>query len=759
MTSKHCPPQSQPVQTTGCDFLALFNAIVERIHAVDSFHEALPDIEPLLLTLLRAERLTIYQRLRNEQEIVSKFKTGDEIKEIRVPLSTTSIAGYVALNQVPLLIHDVHDAEELRAIHPGLRFNIAFDRRTGFRSRSMVVVPIQHKNVGLGVLQLLNCTAGVSFCDVDLRNAQKIGAIIGQKFSYEFLGTNGPYDYLVLKRRISRELLEQLQNQAAQDKIDLPRLLIAEAGLIPDEIGFSLEQFYQVPFQPYDPGLTPALHLIRQISEDYLRHQLWVPLAGNDAEAVILIDDPTDTQRIQEIQKIIPADRYAFRVGLPEDILRYLGHDLGSKDDTRIEDLVVRLEEESEGHAQLEQSDDMLSENTAVVIQLVNKLILEAHRLNASDIHIEPEKGATPARVRYRVDGLCRPALQIPASHVRAVIARIKVISGLDIAERRKPQDGKCIVRLGGKPLELRVVTMPTVHGESAVLRLLAASKAMPLENLALSDRNREEAMRLATQPHGIFLVVGPTGSGKTTTLHAFLGHINTPDRKIWTAEDPVEITQQGVQQVQVHPKIGFTFATALRSFLRADPDVIMIGEMRDAETAQAGIEASLTGHLVLSTLHTNSAPETLVRLLDLGMDPVSFSDALLGVLAQRLMRTLCTQCKTAYAGTSQEYDFIRRHYGEQHMAELHITPGDFVLSKAVGCAQCGQTGYKGRMGIHELLVATPEIRNLISAKAGAAELRNVAMEQGMRTLMQDGIQKVLQGLSDFEQLRRVAVT
>lgn len=759
MTSEQSPAKSQPAGAHTCDFLALYNTVVERIHAVDNFHEALPGIEPMLLTLLRAERMTIYQRLRNEQEIVSKFKTGDEIKEIRIPMSTTSIAGYVALNQVPLLIHDVYDAEELRSIHPALRFNIDFDRRTGYRTRSMVVAPIQHRNVGLGVLQLLNCTAGRSFCEVDLRNAQKVGAIIGQKFSYEFLGTNGPYDYLVLKRRISRDLLDQLRRQAEAQNANLASLLVSEAGLTTDEIGFSLEQFYQVPFQPYDPGLIPALHLIRHISEDYLRHQLWVPLSGSDAEAVILIDDPTDIQRIQEIQKIIPADRYAFRVGLPEDILRYLGHDLGSKDDTNIEDLVVRLEEETGGHELIEQSEDMLSENTAVVIQLVNKLILEAHRQNASDIHIEPEKGATPARVRYRVDGLCRPALKIPATHVRAVIARIKVMSGIDIAERRKPQDGKCLVRMGGKPLELRVVTMPTVHGESAVLRLLAASQAMPLDKLALSPRNAEQAVRLISQPHGVFLVVGPTGSGKSTTLHAFLGHINTPDRKIWTAEDPVEITQQGLQQVQVHAKIGFTFAAALRSFLRADPDVIMIGEMRDSETAQAGIEASLTGHLVLSTLHTNSAPETLVRLLDLGIEPVSFADALLGVLAQRLMRTLCEHCKSAYPAADHEYDFIRRHYGEQHLSELQISPNDFVLYKAIGCGQCGQTGYKGRMGIHELLVATPEIRKLISARGGAGELRELALAQGMRTLMQDGIQKVLRGLSDFEQLRRVAST
>lgn len=742
----------------GCDVQVLFNSVVERIYLANRFHDLLPDIEASLLHLLRAERLTVYQRLRADQVIVSKFKSGDEIKEIRVPLSPTSIAGYVALNQVPLLIRDVYDANELQRIHPALRFNMAFDQRTGFRSRSMVVVPITHKGVGLGVVQLLNCTTGPSFCEIDLRNAVKLATILGQKFSAEFQGTNGPFDFLMLKNRISREQVDQLRRRADEEGKDICTLLISEAGLRPDEVGHSLERFYQVPFHAHDPNLIPALDLVRHVSVDYLRNQNWIPLSGNADEVVILIDNPSDMQRITEIQKIVKADRYVFRIGLPEDIHRYLGQDLRAKDEADISDLVVRLEEEGGACDLTEDMDDTLSENTATVIQLVNKLILEAHRQNASDIHIEPEKGTAPALVRYRVDGLCRPTLRIPASHVRAVIARIKVMSGLDISERRKPQDGKCLVRLADTPLELRVVTMPTVNGESAVLRLLAASRALPLEKLALSQGNMDQTLELISRPHGIFLVVGPTGSGKTTTLHAVLGHINKPDRKIWTAEDPVEITQSGLQQLQVQPKIGMTFASALRSFLRADPDVIMIGEMRDAETAQAGVEASLTGHLVFSTLHTNSAPETLVRLLDLGIEPISFSDAVLGVLAQRLLRTLCEKCKTPYTPSPDELEAIVHQYGKEYADELGLSDNPPPLYRAVGCPACGNSGYKGRMGVHELLVGTPEIRALIAGKAGAAELRRQAMAQGMRTLMQDGIQKVLRGWSDFEQVRRIAV-
>jgi type II secretory ATPase GspE/PulE/Tfp pilus assembly ATPase PilB-like protein len=376
--------------------------------------------------------------------------------------------------------------------------------------------------------------------------------------------------------------------------------------------------------------------------------------------------------------------------------------------------------------------------------------------MNASDIHVEPSKGKTPAVVRMRVDGVCREVLKIPSSHIAAVLARIKIISKLDIAERRKPQDGKITAKFHGKSIELRVATVPTVNGESAVMRVLASGGALPFEKLNLSQRNYDVTKKLIAHPHGIFLVVGPTGSGKTTTLHAILGNINTPDRKIWTAEDPVEITQPGLQQVQVQPKIDFTFAAAMRAFLRADPDVILIGEMRDQETCHIGIEASLTGHLVFSTLHTNSAPETITRLLDLGIDPLNFADAFLGVLAQRLVRTLCAECKEACKPTEEEFEKIVHAYGEDAFPELGVKKDDLQLYKPTGCERCGKTGYRGRTGIHELLISTADMKKMIVSKTEIAEIRKLAMQEGMRTLVQDGIMKVLKGQTDLLQLRRV---
>jgi type II secretory ATPase GspE/PulE/Tfp pilus assembly ATPase PilB-like protein len=276
---------------------------------------------------------------------------------------------------------------------------------------------------------------------------------------------------------------------------------------------------------------------------------------------------------------------------------------------------------------------------------------------------------------------------------------------------------------------------------------------------MGMSERNFREMTSIINKPYGMVLVVGPTGSGKTTTLHAALHEINTPDKKIWTAEDPVEITQYGLRQVQVQPKIGFDFAAAMRAFLRADPDVIMVGEMRDFETAKTGVEASLTGHLVFSTLHTNSAPETIVRLLDMGIDPLNFADALLGILAQRLVRTLCKKCKQAYHPQRSEFDEIVQVYGEKYFKKLNLSYNDdLVLYRPKGCDACDNTGYKGRMGIHELLVATDEIKRLVQKHATVEEIRAIGMEQGMTTLLQDGLFKAFQGHTDIRQVERVCI-
>ena len=761
--------EAREAQRRSMEHQQQLNAIYERIHVAESLEEVVWDVVDDILEVLQAERVTIYERSPDGSEIVSRFKTGDDVGTIRVPLSPSSISGFVAMSQEPVRIDDVYDAEQLTAIHSRLHFDYSYDQAGGFLTRSMMAVPVCFGDTMLGVLQVMNRVDEGVFTNEDLILAQEIARVIAQKLRYDRETTEGPFEYLVQQERITQEQLEGIEKMCAEGRGSMTYLLETEFELTSEEIGASLEQYYQVPFMGYDPDVILPEDLMDTLNKPFLVRNLWVPVAGDRSRAVILIDNPNDAARIMDIQRILNADTYEFMVGLEEDILRYLGVEpeevieVIEAPEANLEDLVGRLDEERQARGKAAgdagAGDELVTENAATVVQLVNKIIADAVELNASDIHVEPSKGDTPASVRMRIDGVCRPVLEVPASHIRYVVARIKIMSKVDIAEARLPQDGKITCRLQGLPLELRVATLPTVNGETVVMRILATGDALPFGKLNLRERNEQVVREMLTHPHGIILVVGPTGSGKTTTLHAVLGEINTPERKILTAEDPVEITQPGLQQVQIHSGIGLDFARALRAFLRCDPDVILIGEMRDYETAHSGIEASLTGHLVLSTLHTNSAPETLTRLLDMGLDPLNFADALIGVLAQRLVRTLCSKCKEPYTPESEEFEKLVAAYGPEYFPELGINEADLQLYRPVGCEVCGGIGYKGRTGVHEVLAGSATMKELIVSKAGAAEIRELAANEGMRTLMQDGIAKVFLGQCDYKQIRAVTLT
>lgn len=590
---------------------------------------------------------------------------------------------------------------------------------------------------------------------------QKIDQIVSK------LTPTSRYDHLLHKDLVTPEQLQKALSASKSIKKSVEFILTQQFRLKKEDIGKSLSLFYGCPFKEFDPKAPVPVELIGNLKKPFLLHDLWVPLSWGKDGVDILIDDPWDLRKTGLIRGFTKTKKINFCVGIKEDIEKFISRFFEKKTEEATHDMIAELDmipdvsfEEEEEEEEIGMPEE-IDESSSQVVRLVDQVIVTALRKNASDIHVEPSPITNKTTIRFRLDGVCQEYMQIPNSMARGVLSRLKIMAGIDIAERRLPQDGKIKFRRKGvPPLDLRLATLPTAGGhEDAVLRLLAASGALKLDEMGLNERNLQVMKRILVQPYGLILAVGPTGSGKTTTLHAALGYINNPGVKIWTAEDPVEITQPGLRQVEVKPKIGLDFARVMRSFLRADPDVIMIGEMRDNETASIGIEASLTGHLVFSTLHTNSASETITRLLDMGLNPLNFSDALLGVLAQRLIRKLCPNCRKKYHPSLEEFEALAAEYGKEvfQSANIEYSP-KLVLYRRSKCDACSGTGYKGRMGIYELLEGTPGIKRLIKKEASSVEIFSQGVEEGMMTLKQDGISKVFLGLTDISEVRRVCI-
>ncbi len=533
--------------------------------------------------------------------------------------------------------------------------------------------------------------------------------------------------------------------------------ILISMGVVDERtLALTLARKFHLPFVDLDECLFDP-DALRAIPRSIIEKHRVLPIDRDHERVTIALSDPLNTEPIDLI-RFHRSEKIREVVAVPAQIERYLVRMLSESESDESEHEIAALLQSIEVEARDASEEDEDPEAVAIresdneIIQLASQIIAEAVRRQASDIHVEPNGSHGEVRIRIRVDGECIALPGVPASRRLALVSRLKIMANLDISERRKPQDGKIRLRLPGRTVELRVATVPTTGGEDVVLRILSASKPLALDQLGLADRNRRELEQLIAKPYGLVLCVGPTGSGKTTSLHSLLGHINTAERKIWTAEDPVEITQAGLRQVQVRSKIGFGFAEALRAFLRADPDVIMVGEMRDRETAGIAIEASLTGHLVFSTLHTNSAPETVVRLIEMGLDPFSFGDALLGVLAQRLARRLCDRCRSLEPVAADDIEALRRALGpsarEDEIGQLSW--------RARGCGACHGTGYRGRVPIHELLVVDPTLRAAIHTRANAEQVRELALQNGMTTLLQDGARKCLAGETDLDQVLAV---
>jgi type II secretory ATPase GspE/PulE/Tfp pilus assembly ATPase PilB-like protein len=508
-----------------------------------------------------------------------------------------------------------------------------------------------------------------------------------------------------------------------------------------------------------------------------IRHQV-LPLLQTSDALIVAVENPLAVDFLQDLRfqtsmsiEPVIADPQELKERISKEYsnLESRGGVAASTPQANVSDLTTQLARENKTSQRVAKDmglDSRVSENT--LVRLVNKIIIEAHAQGASDIHIESNSGTAHTRIRFRKDGDLEDYLDLPQAYSNSLISRIKIMAELDISERRHPQDGKIdFAKHGPLSIELRVAVIPTANNlEDVVLRILAGAEASPLDQIGFSEPDLASLKSMIERSFGLILVCGPTGSGKTTTLHSLLREINRPDLKIWTAEDPVEITQRGLRQVQVNAKIDWTFAAAMRAFLRADPDVIMVGEMRDAETTKIGIEASLTGHLVFSTLHTNSAAESVVRLLDLGMDPFNFADALIGVLSQRLARKLCATCKQARVATEPEIADLVEEYCANTILDPAIvrerwrqeygTDGHLLLHDAAGCDACRQ-GYKGRIVVYELLLATPEIKHLVRTRSSVPQVVALAQREGMLSLRQNAIVHLLRGTIDLASARAVS--
>ncbi|MGD8478437.1 MAG: ATPase, T2SS/T4P/T4SS family, partial [Burkholderiales bacterium] len=732
------------------EFQTKLQAVTNRIHAARNTEELMVEMSKDICSLFDADRLTLYVLSDDRTTIVSKVKTGlSSFKDLKLPINEQSIAGYVALTKKLLNIKDVYDEKELRSHHPQLRFLVEVDRRTGYRTKQMMAAPIvdTSNDEMIGVIQLINSKRNQPFDSLTEKGVTHLGETLGialKQLNKATAPLRGKYDGLITDAVLSAEEMELATRSARRKNIDIEDVLLDEFQVKPNAIGNALAKFFGVNYEPFKPDRVKPMDLLKNLKRDFVETSWWIPLEESKDGVLVLTTDPEKVRSSRIVNNIFPKKRIVYCVSTRREFEATVDLFFGAAaDSASIGDLLSGMEDDGEEDGV--SSDEISLAEDNEVVKLVNKVIVDAYHQGASDIHIEPYPGKGKTEIRFRKDGSLQPYISVPASYRSAIVARLKIMCDLDISEKRKPQDGKIKFRkFGPLDIELRVATVPSAGGvEDIVMRILAAGEPIPVDKLGLSKKNAAMLKETVSKPYGLFFVCGPTGSGKTTTLHSVLGYLNTPETKIWTAEDPVEITQRGLRQVQMNPKAGLTFATAMKAFLRADPDIIMVGEMRDKETTSIGIEASLTGHLVFATLHTNSAPESITRLLDMGMDPFNFADALLGVLAQRLGKRLCSKCKTPHVATKEELKSLMEEYClelkgteawkkdpkgafesiyRDWTQEFADDKGQFTLYSPVGCEVCSGTGYKGRVGLHELLIGSDAVKKHIQEHSRVAE-------------------------------------
>ncbi len=557
-----------------------------------------------------------------------------------------------------------------------------------------------------------------------------LGRILGEKFN-------------LLDSKLQEALAHQRDRGGR-----LGEALLHLRALREEQLLEGLAQQFEMSWMPQLESINVDHELLRKVPIAFCRRYRVLPLRQEEGAILVASTDPLETVALDDLRLLLatPIKPVLTTTVALLSCLNRAYDEIASPAGAEevMEDIAASESLDQLAHKLDEPQDLLDATDEAPIIRLVNSVLFQAVRQRASDIHFESfERGLV---VRYRIDGVLYPVLTPPKHLQASIIARLKILAGLNIAEKRLPQDGRFAIRTAGKDVDLRVSVLPTSHGERVVLRLLEKeNRLLNLSEMGFSTERLSAIHQLIQLAHGIILVTGPTGSGKTTTLYAALSHINAPDKNIITVEDPVEYQLLGIGQMQVNPKINLSFSTGLRSILRQDPDVIMIGEIRDRETAEIAIHASLTGHLVFSTLHTNDAASAPTRLIDMGIEPFLVASSVVAVLAQRLLRKICPDCRRPYKPSAEE------------LSRLEVAPGSSVtLYRGAGCGACSQTGYRGRTGIFELMMLDDEIRRLIGAKADSTAIKQAAIAKGMVTLKQEGAAKVIQGQTTLEEVMRI---
>lgn len=740
--------------------------LADKIHNAKNLDEILITLTSEIADLFQSKAAQIYVLdAQTRQQLVYRFLLKNEAREVRFPVSLKSVIGYVAYHQKVVNLKDAYDEKELAQTDENLRFDRVWDKKTNTRTKELLCVPIFFRKYLMGVLLLSNRINGEPYHEMDEENAKELAKMIGVGL-YNQRRTENKFTYLLNKHLLTQQELKAAITEAGNKGLSVEQYLIQVLKVPKTEVLESLKNHFETPYAEFSVSSPVPQELLKGLKPEFMKKNLWVPLGSEEGKILVAIDNPHNFRKIGEIKVFFPNASMEFRVALKEDILDFITlFTEGRKEivDEKTDELTRELFADAEETGEEEDEDFEIDEDKGnVIVKLINKIIMDAHKRGATDIHFEPFAGKQKTIVRIRVEGRCRTYQSIPYKYRNEVVSRLKIMSDLNIIEHMRPQEGKIkFKKYGELDVEIRVTVIPIQGGlESVSLHFLETSEPSDLDKIGFSEHNYKTYMKAIKEPYGIILISGPIGAGKIVTVHSTLKHLNKGDVKIWTAEDPVEIIQKGLSQVEVKPEYGLDFVKALRAILLADPDVVMLEEIKERETAFILVDAALKGHLVLSTLYANSAAETITRLLEMELDPYNFSNTFLAAMTQKQVYTLCKNCKLPYQPIKKEYEELVREYGEVDFKKDIGTSysRDITLYKANGCDICNHTGYKGQMALHEILYTSEEMKWLIRQNASLETIQEQAIEDGMISIKKDGIQKIFKGHTDMREVYRVCV-